>query len=519
MDKYLSVALCCIVKRENEYLDEYVNYYHDLGFSHIYIYDNNDIDGEKPEDIIGKYDFVSILDCRGKKVQQLLCYESCYKNYHNKYDWMAFYDADEFLTLKNDKTIQQYLSREAFKKYDCVDVCWVNYDDSNLIGYENNYERSQLKRFHQISNDHGRDDGTSKMVIRCNTNEIKFLGDPHHCNITNKIKDTNFAIIKHFRRTIIEFIEHKFGRGWATLNKFPIDYNWFLLYSKDTPVKRKIYDTFVKTGKIIIPEIKEPHIAIQCHVYHEDIWYNDIKKRLLELPYKFDLYISTTDNINRNTLIEDVKHDFNGSTIILTPNLGEDMRGFFASLEYIFSNNKNYDWVLKIHTKHETTWRTSLLDALLSFNDFDIDKQFVFAKRFTITINKLIDCQYIPEMTKMIGCTSQQGKFCAGSMFWMRYDLCEKYFKNKLKGKYFDEPYCHGRSKQHSCERLFGCIAHENGDKIEYVDKPSNIVFTVKTPKPSPINPFVVAPTTNGADTKKTNILEKRKIIKRIYRY
>ena len=56
----MKIALCCIVKNENDYLDEYVNYYHDLGFDKIFIYDNNDINGENPVDIIGKYNFVEI---------------------------------------------------------------------------------------------------------------------------------------------------------------------------------------------------------------------------------------------------------------------------------------------------------------------------------------------------------------------------------------------------------------------------------------------------------------------------
>ena len=41
----MKVGLVCIVKNENQYLEEYVNYYHNLGVDTFYIYDNNNIDG------------------------------------------------------------------------------------------------------------------------------------------------------------------------------------------------------------------------------------------------------------------------------------------------------------------------------------------------------------------------------------------------------------------------------------------------------------------------------------------
>ena len=45
----ISICLCVIAKMENLYAKEYVNHYKKLGYKHIYIYDNNDLDGEKFE--------------------------------------------------------------------------------------------------------------------------------------------------------------------------------------------------------------------------------------------------------------------------------------------------------------------------------------------------------------------------------------------------------------------------------------------------------------------------------------
>lgn len=49
------IALCCIAKMENDYIRFFVEYYKNLHFDKIFIYDNNDIDGEKFEDVINDY--------------------------------------------------------------------------------------------------------------------------------------------------------------------------------------------------------------------------------------------------------------------------------------------------------------------------------------------------------------------------------------------------------------------------------------------------------------------------------
>ena len=43
-----------ISKRENLYIQEFIDHYKNLSYDHIFIYDNNDIDGERLEDVIQK---------------------------------------------------------------------------------------------------------------------------------------------------------------------------------------------------------------------------------------------------------------------------------------------------------------------------------------------------------------------------------------------------------------------------------------------------------------------------------
>ena len=44
--KNLKICLCTIVKYENKYISEFIEYYKKYGVDKIFIYDNNDINGE-----------------------------------------------------------------------------------------------------------------------------------------------------------------------------------------------------------------------------------------------------------------------------------------------------------------------------------------------------------------------------------------------------------------------------------------------------------------------------------------
>ena len=136
----MKVALCVIVKNENLYLEEYVEHYKNLGFDKIFLYDNNDVTGEDPKDVLQKYidmDFVTVINYRGKKYCQCEAYEECYRTYNTEYDWIAFFDADEFLHIEHFTNINDFLSQEKFNQFKWIYVNWLPYGDNDLINYEN----------------------------------------------------------------------------------------------------------------------------------------------------------------------------------------------------------------------------------------------------------------------------------------------------------------------------------------------------------------------------------------------
>lgn len=132
----IKTLLCCIGKNENKYIRDYVEWYKNLGVTHICLYDNNNIDGERFEDVIGDYienGYVELIDYRGRKVCQHQAYMECYHNNKNNYDWVMFFDCDEFLKLNKCRSIGEYLTMPQFVNFDMIHVNWRLVGDNGSI--------------------------------------------------------------------------------------------------------------------------------------------------------------------------------------------------------------------------------------------------------------------------------------------------------------------------------------------------------------------------------------------------
>ena len=138
--------MCTIGKNENDYAIEFVNYYKNYSIDKIFIYDNNDVEGERFEYILNNYikdKFVEIINYRGKNKIQLKYMNDCYQKNYQKYDWLLFYDFDEFIHLK-EKNIKHFLISKKFNSCDKIYLNWVNHLDNDQLKYKN---ESLFKRF------------------------------------------------------------------------------------------------------------------------------------------------------------------------------------------------------------------------------------------------------------------------------------------------------------------------------------------------------------------------------------
>ena len=259
------VCMCTIGKKENLYAKEFVDYYKSLGYNHIFIYDNNDEGDEKFETVLNEEiskNFVTIIDYRGYKGKenkpQFDAFFDCYEKYSKEYDWFSFFDFDEFLFLKNNKNIQEFLDNKNFSKCVNVKINWMVYSDNDLINYDN---RSVQERFttplpKDLINVH------IKSTVRghLKKNYWKKMNNPHSsnnnlmsCDPTGKKIDSStpfheppnheVAYIKHYvTKTIEEFIA-KIKKGRADvlvqvdINNLKERLNFFFGVNKKTKEK------------------------------------------------------------------------------------------------------------------------------------------------------------------------------------------------------------------------------------------------------------------------------------------
>ena len=146
-EKNTKVCICASGKKENKYIKEYVDHYKALGVDKIFLYDNNDIDDEKFEDVLSDYikdNFIEIFNYRGKVAPQLKIYEKCYNSNKMKYDWFIFFDIDEFIHLNNYNRIKEFLTEKKFKDCKLIYFNCVRHTDNDLLNYDN---RSVAERF------------------------------------------------------------------------------------------------------------------------------------------------------------------------------------------------------------------------------------------------------------------------------------------------------------------------------------------------------------------------------------
>ena len=119
-------------KEENRYIREYVQHYEKYGVDKIFLYDNNNVNGERFESVIGDYiekGLVEIINWRGKKKVLFKIMNACYQKNFDKFDWLIFYELDEFIHLSNYSNIKMFLNEEKFNKCNLIYLNLVCHTD------------------------------------------------------------------------------------------------------------------------------------------------------------------------------------------------------------------------------------------------------------------------------------------------------------------------------------------------------------------------------------------------------
>lgn len=142
---YSSVIL--LIKHENRYLKEWLDWHLSLGFEHVYIYDNGT--QEKVDEVINTYvasekEKITVIDWSGSHAHiQQDAYNHFMKNYKQDSRWGLFIDSDEFLRFTNGVTnVNNFL-----KDYEDYTEIWGYEVEFNANGQESYVDKPVRERF------------------------------------------------------------------------------------------------------------------------------------------------------------------------------------------------------------------------------------------------------------------------------------------------------------------------------------------------------------------------------------
>lgn len=268
----MKVAIVAIAKCENHYIKEWVEYHHRIGIDKIFLFDNNEINGEKFEDVINDYinsNFVEIINKRGihpeigKNIQSQFSREG-YKLAQQEYDWIAIIDIDEYITFNSCENIKDFLSDPKFNDCDAVRLCWKLFNDSNLLKVENN-NYSLINRFTVWKpSKYGKTIYKAKLSsakikaimghgssLCINYDEHGNLLNNDYITIVKEIPSYDIAWINHYNtKTIEEYISIRLKRQDINLNCRVYDLNYFFKWCDKTPEKEEYGKKLLEQYKI-----------------------------------------------------------------------------------------------------------------------------------------------------------------------------------------------------------------------------------------------------------------------------
>lgn len=231
----------------------------------------------------------------------------------------------------------------------------------------------------------------------------------------------------------------------------------------------------------------EPKIAIQAHIYYEDL-ISEMINKINNIPVKYDLFISTNSMKTKNLIKLYIQKlsNLNNYEILIFENKGRDVLPLLLQLNSKVI--KKYKYFCHIHTKKTNftdfgdDWRKYLLDNLLGSNDIvseiltdyeNNDKLgFIFPENYYKVLleygDELTkkDKYYINYLLKKIDKNKKVGKlidFPAGNMFWAKVQAVFQIFNIDIFNQFPKERHQVDGTIMHGIERFWLFLVKMNG--------------------------------------------------------
>lgn len=233
-------GICLLIKNENRYINEWLEWHLSIGVERFFIYDNGSVVPIK-ESVEEQYkQYCYFVDWVGEFINtQLDCYRDCLARFKDKVEWLAFIDTDEFLRPITCDNIVEFMNDYA--DYDALYVRWTCYNANGLVERD---ERPVRERFTQsMQFDPSQLQG--KTILRPNRFQRMGSHFPMGGMFNRRIVLENYEIIKepvngpcnkitidHYYTRSFEEWKEKLGRGFCD-PRVTRYYDEFFTYNPD----------------------------------------------------------------------------------------------------------------------------------------------------------------------------------------------------------------------------------------------------------------------------------------------
>ncbi|MBR1420180.1 MAG: glycosyltransferase family 2 protein [Selenomonadaceae bacterium] len=195
------VALVLIVKNESRYIGEWLEYHYRIGVDKFYIYNNDSDDRSELLKILEPWIRAGIVDFEDAPgvFKQMPVYNDALEKHRFDCRYMGFLDADEFIYIKNGKTLPKFL-KDHFAMSDWIAGLGINWRMFGTSGKQNYEPIDVIERFIQRAKDNYNANIHIKSIV--NPRRVLSFMNPHSATYfpTSACYDDSGDLIPSFSR-------------------------------------------------------------------------------------------------------------------------------------------------------------------------------------------------------------------------------------------------------------------------------------------------------------------------------
>ncbi len=333
-----------------------------------------------------------------------------------EYHQYKYFKNNEYFYYSSSLIFHTKLSNKKYENFTLYSGNVIEYDSSHTTNVSVIYDEYTPEKFYE----------SNKILINKTKNRFT--------------KNNQFYFINGWNNWLEgSYLEPDTNYGYAALNSF----------------SKALYDLpYNSSKKYNFDELfKKTTIAVQAHIFYEDLIEEMINK-INNIPFKFDLYIST-DTFEKKNIIEKYIKGItkaNYYEIILIENRGRDLLPMLIQMK---NRIWSYKYFCHIHSKKSNStefgnaWRDYLYQNLLGNEEIIKDILDTFIKKEEIGF---IYPEVVYKLTKMPFMSAKDNnvylnyvinkifpgyevgkkfKYPLGNMFWARVDAIKQAFMHK----------------------------------------------------------------------------------------